>query len=548
MNAFAARLNRMGLWSQAGAALLSGAIGALALPPYNFWPALLVTFSCYVWLIDGTYTDQRGARRSIAAALRRAAWIGWWFGFGFFLAGLYWIGYAFLVDAAHFAWLIPFIALLLPGGLALFISASTVLARVFWSAGPGRLLATALSFVMFEWLRGHVLTGFPWNLMGYTWAGTLEVLQVTSVIGIYGLSLLTVLAAVTPAAVWGPCARSAGFSGRCLWSAPAAGALCFCLLWLGGAWRLERSPTVFVDDISLRLVQPSVPQAEKWRPENRRRIFDQYLSLTTGPGFETVTHVIWPETAVPIALESSPPTLVEIGQMLGADRVLISGSVRWERDLVTGENHPFNALHVLRAPNASNELQNIINATYNKVHLVPFGEYLPMSAFLEWIGVQQLAFGSGSGFAAGPGLVVLDVPGAPAMAPLICYEIIFPGAAIARGTSPGWIVNLTNDAWFGDTSGPRQHLNMAQVRAIETGVPVIRSANTGISAIIDSYGRIIKGLALNVPGVLDGGLPGVAPVTFYRRWGDLPFVGLFLGFAVLGFAMTRRSSLARNSA
>ncbi len=541
MHAFATRLGHMGLWPQAGAAGLSGALGALALAPFDFWPILLVSFSSYIWLVDGTYADESGSPSKLIHPLRRAAWIGWWFGFGFFLAGLYWIGYAFLVDADNFAWLIPFVAVLLPGGLAFFTAASTLLARVFWSAGAARLIMAALSFVMFEWLRGHVLTGFPWNLIGYAWAGSLEILQFTSVTGIYGLSLLTVLAAASPAAVWGPCARAGGAGGLRLWRAPAAAIVCFCLLWLGGYWRLDRHPTEFVDNISLRLVQPSVPQAQKWRPENRRLILDRYLSMTQGPGFEAVTHVIWPETAVPIALTSSPPILGEIGQMLGKSRVLISGSLRWERDGVTGENHPFNSLHVIRAPEANNKLQSYIYTTYDKVHLVPFGEYLPMQSLLEWIGLKQLTFGSGDGFAAGTGLVTLAVPGAPAMAPLICYEIIFPGHVIAPGTNPEWIVNLTNDAWFGDTSGPRQHLRMAQVRAIESGMPVVRSANTGISAIVDSYGRIIKRLALNVPGVLDGGLPRSGSVTPYRRWGDWPLLGLFLGFAGMGFVLTSRS-------
>ncbi len=540
MHAFAARLSRMGLWSQAGAASVAGALGALALPPFNLWPVLLVSFSCYVWLIDGTHTDEPASCSGGDRPLRRAAWIGWWFGFGFFLAGLYWIGFAFLVDAASFAWLIPFVAVLLPGGLAFFTAAAAVLARAFWSAGPARLIMAALSFVLFEWLRGHVLTGFPWNLVGYAWAGSLEILQITSVTGIYGLSLLTVLAAASPAASWGPVARVSGDARR-LWRAPAAAVLIFSLLWLGGYWRLARHPTEFVENVSLRLVQPSIPQAEKWRPENRRLIFDRYLALTRQPGFETVTHVVWPETAVPIALDSSLPALGEIGQMLGKSRILISGSVRWRRDTANGENRPYNALHVIRAGQTNKGLQSYIHATYDKAHLVPFGEYLPMSSVLEWIGLKQLTFGSGNGFAAGPGLVTLEAPGAPLMAPSICYEIIFPGEVIAQGARPGWIVNLTNDAWFGDTSGPRQHLRMAQVRAIEEGTPVVRSANTGISAIVDSYGRIIKRLALNAPGVLDGGLPRVAPVTYYRRWGDWPLLVLFLVFLSLGLAVTRRS-------
>lgn len=546
MNDFAAWLGGLRGWRQTGMAGMAGALAALALPPFDLWPILLVSFSLMVWLLDGTSMHEGGSSPGTASAWRRAFWIGWWFGFGYFLAGLYWIGYAFLVDADNFAWLIPFVAVLLPGGLALFTAAATLLARVFWAPGAARLIMTALSFVLFEWLRGHVLTGFPWNLTGYAWAGSLEILQVTSVTGIYGLSLLTVLAAVSPAALWGPGVAGVGLPRRRLW--PALALTGFAALWLWGHARLERHQTAYVGGVFLRLVQPSVPQAEKWRPENRRRIFDRYVSLTEGPGYDAVTHVIWPETAVPIALDSAPPALREIGQMLGPSRVLISGSVRWQRDPQTGINRPYNALQVIRAPDANNKLQSYIIATYDKTHLVPFGEYLPMQSFLEWIGLKQLTFGAGSGFAAGPGLVTLPVPGAPDAAPLICYEIIFSGAVIAPGTTPGWIINLTNDAWFGDTSGPRQHLGMAVVRAIESGLPVARSANTGISAIVDPYGRIIKRLALNVPGVLDGRLPRAASSTVFRRWGVVPFLALFLGFAGMGGVLLRRVRSKRTQA
>ncbi len=519
-------------WPRTGLALSPGGLSALALPPFHLVPVLVISFCVLVWLLDGAADGPAAAEAEGAwCHVRRAAWLGWVFGFGFFLAGLYWVGAAFLVDADQFAWMIPFVAVLFPGGLALFSAAALALARGLWSRGPERVLTLAAAWAALEWLRGHILTGFPWNLVGYTWAGGEAVAQSTSVIGIYGLSLVTVAVAASPAVVAGP---GAPRPRRWLWPALALTALA--VIWAGGVWRLAAHPTRFVEGVVLRLVQPSIPQADKWRPENRRAIFDRYLALTRSAGLERVSHVIWPETALPLVLTDSPVALDEIAKALGAGRVLIVGSVDVQREAAAGSVKLFNALHVIRVREANKQLQSIVMATYNKHHLVPFGEYMPLQTLMEWIGLKQLTVGSGDGFTAGPGLRTLPVPGAPAVAPLICYEAIFPGAVLEPGTSPGWIVNVTNDAWFGDTSGPRQHLAMARMRAIETGLPLVRSANTGISAIIDAFGRITQRLDLNRAGILDGPLPAPADRPLYRKWGDAVFWGLVLACALLGLA------------
>ncbi len=502
-------------WRRALVALGLGAIGTLALAPVYFVPAIIVSFAGLVWLIDGTEKDDH--------SLRTALWIGWLHGFGFYFAGLYWIGFAFLVDAETFGWLIPVFAILMPGGLALFSSLGAGLARKFWSEDWTRGLVFALVWSVLEWMRGHILTGFPWNLPGYTWTGYLSVAQSASLIGIYGLSFLTILLAAF-LAVWAPSYRGANSSRVGLYGTMAS-LLIFAGFAVWGFVRLS-SPTIFEPEVALRLVQASVPQEEKWKPENQQKIITEYLALTlsppTDPTIERMTHVIWPEAAVPVLLASREDVRVAIGRALGPNRYLLTGSTRYR---YPDSNYPgayYNSFHMIGS-------RGEILATYDKYHLVPFGEYLPLKSVLSAIGLKKLTQGTVD-YTPGPGPQVITVPGAGQVLPMICYEAIFPGR-VPLVNRPDWILNVTNDAWYRDTAGPRQHLSQAQMRAIEEGVPLVRSANTGISAIVDPYGRIVARLGLNKRGVLDGRLPQSLDATFYARIGD----GIFWLFCLATF-------------
>jgi len=503
-------------WSYA-LVFLAGSGGALALAPFYMPVFMIVALTVFVWALDGAYL--RGQAHAKGRNTWDVALVAWFFGFGYHLAGLYWIGFAFLVEAEAYAWMIPFVAVLMPGGLALFTALAAVLALRFWQPGFLRIVALCVSLALFEWLRGHILTGFPWNLYGYVFGFSEALMQNASWIGGYGLTLLVLLIFAAPAVFALPALKSSR-----PWTVILSVTLVLISMWGWGAWRLGVASDAVIDQVRLRLVQPSVPQAEKWLPSNKRNVLDLYLELTTGDGFEDVTHVIWPESAVPYILNREPLRLTEIGAMLGPDKTLLTGAVRIESDGQTGERLFYNSLHVAKVSESG---ETELLSTYDKTHLVPFGEYLPASDLLDLIGLKQLTFGDG-GYSAGRDLMTLDVPGAPKVVPLICYEVIFPGHTLPEGTDARWIVNVTNDAWFGDTSGPRQHLAMAQFRAIEVGLPVVRSANNGISAIIDAHGRIRASLDLNARGALDADLPDSGPKTLYSSTGDGVFGVLLL--------------------
>ena len=503
---------------------LAGACGALALAPFHLPVFMVVSLTVFIWTLDGVHIRAQADQRDVRTKYRDVALTAWMFGFGYHLSGLYWIGFAFLVEADAYAWMIPFVVVLMPGGLAVFTVLAALLAARFWGAGFARIVVLCVALALFEWLRGHILTGFPWNLYGYAFGFSPALMQNASLVGGYGLTLLLLLIFASPAVFAAPSLRSSR-----PWAFLLSMICVLTCLWGWGAWRLATASEDVVDGVRLRLVQPSVPQAEKWLPANKRRVFDLYMELTSDEGYDDVTHVIWPESALPYILNREPLRLAEIGALLGEDRTLLTGSVRIDSDGQTGERLFYNSLHVVKVSGAG---QTDLLSTYDKTHLVPFGEYLPAADLLEAIGLKQLAFGDG-GYSSGSELMTLAVPGAPQVVPLICYEVIFPGHILPEETDAEWIVNVTNDAWFGDTSGPRQHLAMARFRAIEAGLPIVRSANNGISAVIDAQGQIRASLDLNARGRLDADLPVARSGTPYALWGDLFFTGLMLFFAGL---------------
>lgn len=504
-----------------------GAVQTLALAPLHFLPAMVISFTGLVWLLDGAARVER--------PLRAALWIGWWFGFGYHLFGLYWIGFAFLVDAAAFAWMIPFAVTLMPAGLALFTSLAAALALKMWTQDGTRVLALVFAWGLTEWLRGHVLTGFPWNLAAYVWAGHLSVAQSASVLGAYGLTLVTVAAGACLAALV-PMRSAKPSLTKWDWGLPLGALVLISALSVGGSVRLAGDQRAVVPGVTLRLVQPSVPQKEKWKPENRTDILATYLAMSAAPPADPtsaeITLLIWPESALPTYLNAHPEVLAAIADMLGSEQHLLTGAARYEFG-PDGKPRFYNSAHLISPAGE-------IIATYDKYHLVPFGEYLPLEPLLSGLGLKKLTAGAG-GFTAGPGPQAMVVPGAGAMMPLICYEAIFPGR-MPQGIRPAWLLNVTNDAWYGNTSGPRQHLAQSQFRAIEQGLPFIRSANTGISAIIDGHGTKWSRIDLNQKGVLDSPLPLALAPTLYSRFGDFIFWNLLIAIALLALVRARLGS------
>jgi len=512
----ATRLRAIGLaiilawgWKRAAIAVVAGALSALAMAPFNAWPVLFLTFPVMIWLIDGAGA---GRLRGVPAA----AMAGWWFGFGYFVPGLYWIGYAFLVDAPTFAWLMPFAILGLPAYLALFTAFGFALARLIWTRDASRILALAASLTLAEWLRGQVLTGFPWNAFGYALSEPLALAQTASLIGVWGLTFLSLAIFASPAVLIDGHSR-----GRRPWIAPALALSTLVAMGIFGGVRLSLKAVAPVANVKLRIMQPNLQQDVRFNYAAKAEVMRKYLTLSdraSGPqstGVRDASILIWPESAFPFFLTREADAMAQIADLLPKGTVLITGSVR-APDLPPGTRitRAYNSIYVI-------DHDGSVLSVYDKLHLVPFGEYLPFQDWMEKLGFVQLTKVQG-GFIPGVRRRVMEIPHAPPALPLICYEAIFPGEIVTRDDRPGWIVNLTNDGWFGISTGPYQHLQQARLRAIEQGLPVVRAANTGISAVIDPFGRIVARLGLGLEGVLDSTLPSAIPPTIYARTGNIP--------------------------
>lgn len=537
------RLADLSVWAAASAwrtrvsAFVLGSLSILSMAPFFVWPILWLTLPGLLALLmisEAAPPTSRRWTRWRASAIGRAAETGWWFGFGYHVFGLFWIAEAFLVEAETFAWLIP-LTLVLPAGLALFTAATTAFAAAVARHDIERVVALALGFGVTEWLRGHILTGLPWNVLGYALTPPF-MMQGAAFIGIYGLTILTVLVFAGAPTLW---LHHARWTALIFVLPPALLALHTweaTKLYGPGAQAIEASAPI------IRIVQPSIAQREKWQPENQRRIFDDHLVLSeTAPNgtiddARNIALIVWPEAAMPFVPLSQPIALSDIGRMLPANTTLLSGALRIDPATPTQDRRVYNTLLGFQhgAPAAH-------IATYDKTHLVPFGEYLPLQSVLEAIGLRQLSKMRG-GFASGrEPRQLIDVPGVGKIAPLICYETIFPSRVVQTAERPRAIVVVTNDGWFGNTTGPRQHFHMARVRAVEEGLPVIRSANNGISAMIDPMGQVVARLDLNVRGTIDASLPPRTSPPLYARVGDIPFALLSLLLAVwLGLRYRQR--------
>lgn len=491
-------------WRRYGLAWLLGALAAGALPPFDLVPLLIVSFTGLVWLADGCH----GWKRAFA--------LGWSFGCGFFVAGLYWIAAALFVDIAAFWWMVPFAVFGLPSFLGIFTGAVLVFHRLvcgtFGIGGAGRALVLAAGWCAAEWLRGHVLTGFPWNLMGYAWSGgfpgSTAMLQTTAYVGIYGLSLLTVLTACLPATL--------GDLGRRRFLPTAVAAVLVAVLLLAGEVRLQAIPTSFVPDVTLRLVQPSIVQNLHATEETQRADFQRQVILSTEPPTARLSATIWAEAGVPPFIERNASARLSLGLAAPEGGLVIGGTVRTDFQPAP-PTHYWNSLVAVKH---SGEIVDF----YDKFHLVPFGEYVPLRSLLP---IAKITAGNVD-FSTGPGPRTLDLPGLPPVGPLICYEAIFPGEVTDAARRPDWLLNVTNDAWYGLTSGPFQHFAISRVRAVEEGLPLIRVGNNGISGAIDPLGRIVASLDLGAVSFLDVPLPSAASVTLFHRYGDKVFFGALI--------------------
>ena len=472
--------------------LLSGSLAALGHAPFSFWPIALLGFGGLIWLV--ARSDRPG----------RTAWIG---GVGYFAITLHWIVEPFLVDVARHGWMAPFALLFMAAGGALFWALAGWLSA---QLAP-RALGFAVALAATEMLRGHLLTGFPWALPAYIWTDT-SVRLSAALIGPYGLTLVTLVIAALPALTPRP--------------------------WAGAAVALTAVGLLFVsfpqgapsgqDLGTVRLVQPNAPQHEKWDPQKAGIFVRRQIDFTSKPK-EDVDLIVWPETAIPFRLSRAGPVFERISEVAEGTPVIL-GINRQE----SGKNH--NAMVTLGP-------EGVIGKPYDKVHLVPFGEFIPFGELARWIGLRSFAARDGFGFAPGKAVRLIDTPLGQAL-PLICYEAIFPGHIRRQEKRPDYLLQITNDAWFGTFSGPYQHLDQARFRALEQGLPLVRVANTGISTVVDAYGNLGQSLELGKTGFLDAKVPEGRAITLYGRFGDRPILLLLIVLGGALFWNNRRNAIA----
>ena len=519
-------------WDRRMLAAAAGGFSVLSMAPVFLWPVLFLTLPVLIALLDRPVP---GIPRWRSAAID-----GWWFGFGYHFLGLFWIGEAFLVEAHIFGWLMPFAITIMPAGLAIFAGLACAGASAVWRPGPSRLLVLAIAVSIAEYARGHVFTGFPWNILGYALTTDSVAMQSASVFGIYGLSAIAVVVFAAPLTL---AAEARGWP-HALGGVLALSAGPLAAIYAYGLAVLPASAIPVIEGVTVRIVQPSVPQHDKWSRDKQGAIFDDHVTLTAtnedgeSDGAAGITHVVWPEAAMPFLPLSNPQALSRIGETLPDGVHLIAGALRLDSVQAGDELKPgvrpdrkiYNSMLVL---GPEGELVTL----YDKLHLVPFGEYLPFADTLNAIGLQTITRIRG-GFSIGPSpRPLLKVPGLPAAGPLICYEAIFPAAVVQGAQRPGLLINVTNDGWFGNLTGPYQHFHQSRVRAVEEGLSLVRAGNNGVSALIDPHGRVVDSLALNVRGVLDVQVPQPILPTYYARYGNGCFVALIALLALAAGGM-----------
>jgi apolipoprotein N-acyltransferase len=476
---------------------------ALGLPPLSqIWVATLSLSLLFAFEM-GCSAKQR--RKHFISGLS--------FGFGYFVFAFHWIGFAFLVDASSDLWMMPFAV----GGLALFMACywgvAFVLAHALAKRGFALWLTLPCMLALVEFLRGYLFTGFPWAVPGLIADGMGGVLQFASIVGMPGLTLLILLWGMLPFVIfmaWRKERRRLILASALLASLPA--------IWFWGEWRLGNPQPTDENAQIVRLVQPNISQSDKWRSENADSIFNELLDLSVSPTAQLPKAIIWPESAVSFLLDESEPAKKQIAMRLQEGQTLLTGAIRRQMNANQEDYH---------TSIISFDQDGTVVGRYDKWRLVPGGEYLPLAWMLEPLGFRKVVSLPES-FSAGTGPQNFEVSGIGQAALLICYEAIFPHLLVPDDARPRWIVNVTNDGWFGNSVGPYQHLAQVRMRAVEQGLPIARSANTGISAMIDPFGRIVASLALGRKGFVDAALPQSLPATVFALWGSVPALILLI--------------------
>jgi apolipoprotein N-acyltransferase len=505
-------------WRRAFLGLVAGVGAALSLQPYNLWPLLFAAIPVVLIALDGI------ARRE----LRKSFLLGWVFGFGYFLFAFHWIGYAFFVDQKNYLWMMPFAV----GGLSAAMAVYWGLAFVCVTLSGAKNLSKACLFAaaigLAEILRGNLFTGFPWAAPGLAVDGMGAVAQTASVWGMEGLTVLILLwSGAWPVII----NRSQPRLHRLV---AVVILLALPLSWAWGGWRLHGGAAANVDGVYVRIVQPNISQDDKWRGENVRRIFDQLIEMSArpSPNGKVITHIVWPESAVPFLIDESEGAMAEVAALLGPGRTLVTGSLRREVSS-SGNSDDDKVFNSVLAFDGTDR----VAAKYDKWRLVPGGEFLPFEWLLKPLGFRKVVTVPGS-FEAGRGPETVTLAGAPPVGFSICYEAVFPQGLVDPSNRPGWLINVTNDGWFGNSTGPYQHLAQLRLRAIEQGLPIVRAANTGISTVIDPYGRYVARLGMGYEDVIDSVLPQSLPPTPFAGRGHL-LVYLLIFLVLAGGFMLR---------
>jgi apolipoprotein N-acyltransferase len=489
-----AYLHGLTQWRALVACFAAGALMTLAFAPFYFWPALFIALPIFYRLMCS------------ATTVRQAALRGFFFGYGHAMAGTWWIANALLVEPEKFGWLVPFSVLGLSGVMALWFALFGWWVQKLRSPRPLKnLLRFVALWVLIEYLRSLGMFGFPWNLAGYAALAVMPVAQLASVVGVYGLSFFVLLVALLPTLYYREATRPMRLLPLLLVVVMVIAAYGY------GAWRIQ--PAEASTQPVVRIVQPSIPQNEKWIDHKRVPTLDLLGRLTENHADSSL--IIWPETALPYTLHPQSELPAYLAQWLAPHQRLLTGTTRAEG--TRPNTKLWNSLVVIDAKGA-------IQARYDKHHLVPFGEFMPLRDMLP---LEKITAGD-LDFSRGAGPQTLKIDGLPPFSPLICYEILFPWEAVDAKNRPEWLINITNDAWYGDSPGPYQHLAAAQMRAIEQGLPVFRAANNGISAIISPYGQVLHQLRLNERGSIAAPLPVALPPTLYTTYREALVMGLIL--------------------
>lgn len=512
-------------WRRALLLIGAGAVTALSTPPLFIVPALFVGLPALIWALDGAERRKGLWWRIFGPAFG----IGFWFGLGYFAVSLHWLGFAFSVDGGWLLALMPLALVALSGVLAMFWGLGTAAAHLFWSEGVGRALALASCLALAEFARGHLFTGLPFDLLGYALTPNVEMMQATSLVGVYGLTFAAILVGAAPALVWPHTERR--LLRRTIPLLATAALLALQYGW--GYLRVTSTPIDQRPDMVVRIVQPAVPQDLKWQASAREEIVAGLLALSTAgsseigaSGLQGITHLVWPEAALPFFLFEEPEYLARIARALPDGLILLTGAPRQPFSLdssMTGK--PYNSVLAI-------DSNGEMISSYDKTHLVPFGEYLPFQDQLARFGFRQLVAGD-DGWAAGEARRIMSLPGTPSILPLICYEAAFSGGLGAVVRDAELIVVLTNDAWFNGSIGLEKLFHHARIRAVEEGLPMIRAANSGISAVINPLGAIEARLGGREIGAIDASPTYPLPPTLFALYGNIPFLVLcMLGIAL----------------